>query len=318
MAKKASARKGRNRVKRKPCVSPTPDKGTYVQRKYKDCLFRFIFKDKRKLLQLYNALNHMSYQDTNLLTITTLENVIYIGYYNDVSFLICGMICLYEHQGSWNPNMPLRGLLYFARLYSGYIHVGTYNLYGKKLIPLPVPQYVVFYNGMDQHPEREILRLSDSYQFPEGMDRSRLEPALDCNVLMLNINYGKNKELMENCRPLMEYSYFIHCIRQYLSQGDSPEQSVDKAVEQCIKEDVMTDILGAHRKEVVCMFLEDYNAEQYARALRKEGFEDGFAAGGTQLIALQQKLIQANRMDDLIRIINDPEYRDKLLKETEL
>lgn len=66
------------------------------------------------------------------------------------------------------------------------------------------------------------------------------------------------------------------------------------------------------------MFLEDYNAEQYARALRKEGFEDGFAAGGTQLIALQQKLIQANRMDDLIRIINDPEYRDKLLKETEL
>ena len=269
MAKKSSAKKGRSRVKRKHPVSPTPDKGTSVQNEHKDRLFTFIFKNKRKLLQLYNALNNTSYQDTRLLTITTLENVLYISYYNDVSFLICGMMCLYEHQSTWNPNMPLRGLLYFARLYSDYLHSDAYNLYGTKRISLPMPQYIVFYNGMDAHPDEEILKLSDAYKLPEGVDRDSFDPILECKVRMLNINYGKNRELMEKCRPLMEYSYFIHCIRQYLAKGCTPEQAMDCAVKQCMKEDILTDVLRVHRKEVVRMFLEDFDEEYYKKALKK-------------------------------------------------
>lgn len=256
MGKKTSARKRRSHVKRKPTVSPTPDKGTYVQRTHKDTLFRYLFRDKKKLLQLYNALNGSSYQDTDKLIITTLENVIYLGYKNDISFLLDSMLCLFEHQGSWNP-------------------VGSYE--------------------------------------------AKLTPALECTALILNINYGKNQELMEKCRPLLDYSRFIFYIRQKLAEGYSPEISVDLAVERCLKEDILTDVLRAHRKEVTSMFLEDFDAEFHERSIRAESFEDGFESGKensrNRINTLNQKLLKDNRSDDLLRSTTDRDFQERLLKE---
>ena len=62
---------------------------------------------KKKLLRLYNALNNSDYEDENLLEITTIENVIYLGVKNDLSFLVDMSLYLMEYQGSWNGNMPL-------------------------------------------------------------------------------------------------------------------------------------------------------------------------------------------------------------------
>lgn len=323
MGKKTSARKRRSHVKQKPTVSPTPDKGTYVQRTHKDTLFRYLFRDKKKLLQLYNALNGSSYQDTDKLIITTLENVIYLGYKNDISFLLDSMLCLFEHQGSWNPNMPLRGLLYFSRLYQDFIDSGGYNLYGSRLISLPFPQYVVFYNGTKERPEREILTLSDAFRMPAASYGAKLTPALECTALVLNINYGKNQELMEKCRPLLDYSRFIFYIRQKLAEGYSPESSVDLAVERCLKEDILTDALRAHRKEVTSMFLEDFDAEFHERSIRAESFEDGFENGfengkensRSRINTLNQKLLKDNRSDDLLRSTTDRDFQERLLKE---
>ena len=94
---------------------------TIVNQKHKDRLFLRLFQEKQTLLSLYNAVNRSNYSDPDLLEITTLENVLYIGIKNDVSFLIDNCMNLYEAQSSWNPNMPLRGLFYFSRLYSSYV-----------------------------------------------------------------------------------------------------------------------------------------------------------------------------------------------------
>ena len=112
-------------------------------RQYKDRLFRFIFKDKQDLLSLYNAVNGSSYDNPDDLEIRTLEDVLYMTMKNDVSFIIDNRMNLYEEQSSWNPNMPLRGLFYFARLYSGYVTEHELDIYADAKQELPFPQFVV-------------------------------------------------------------------------------------------------------------------------------------------------------------------------------
>ena len=112
-------------------------------RAYKDRIFRMIFKEKRALLALYNAMNDTAYQDPEELVITTLENAIYLGMKNDVSFMICDRLFLYEHQSTKNPNMPLHNLLYVADLYS--VLTKDMFLYGELPAAIPEPRFVVFY-----------------------------------------------------------------------------------------------------------------------------------------------------------------------------
>ena len=92
-----------------------------ANRNYKDRLFRFVFKNKKDLLDLYNAINGTNYDDPEELEVNTLENVLYLSMKNDLSFLIDAELNLYEHQSTYNPNMPMRGLLYFAGVYNRHI-----------------------------------------------------------------------------------------------------------------------------------------------------------------------------------------------------
>ncbi len=131
-------------------------------RTYKDRIFRMIFKEKPALLALYNAMNGTAYTDPEELVITTLENAIYLGMKNDVSFMICDRLFLYEHQSTQNPNMPLRNLLYVADLYS--VLTKDMFLYGEIPVAIPEPRFVVFYNGQQKMDERSSLRLSDLYK----------------------------------------------------------------------------------------------------------------------------------------------------------
>jgi hypothetical protein len=294
-------------------------------------------------LELYNAINGSDYQDVNGLTVTTLENVIYIGYKNDVSFLLDRQLCLIEQQSTWNPNAPLRGLLYFARLYREYVARENLDLYGSKQLSLPFPQYVIFYNGTSEKPEREVMKLSDSFaKAPhtmgiDGMSESdadkasrtdrELLPALECRALVLNINYGKNQELLNRCKPLLDYSRFIYYIREGTRNGLTAQEAMDQAIERCLKEDILSDVLTAHRKEVVSMFLEEYDEELHYRTLRREGYEDGRdegriegrlegrLEGEARMRLLHQKLLEDKRMEDLYRSFQDKSFEDKLCKE---
>ena len=128
------------------------------------------------------------YTDPELLEINTLENAIYMAMQNDVSFMIGLRLSLYEHQSTFNPNLPLRYLFYISDLYSGMIDKN--KLYGSRKILIPPPEFVIFYNGIQDQPDRRILRLSDLYSIRDQHCKLELE------AVMLNINLGHNPALM--------------------------------------------------------------------------------------------------------------------------
>ena len=130
-----------------------------INKKYKDRLFRLIFQDKKDLLELYNAINNSDYTNPEDLTITTIEDVVYMGMKNDLSFLIDDVLNLYEHQSSYSPNLPLRGLFYFSSLYREQIESVKQRLYTNSPLYIPFPQYLVFYNGTKEELERQEKEL---------------------------------------------------------------------------------------------------------------------------------------------------------------
>ena len=163
-----------------------------INKEYKDRLFNFIFgseENKAWTLSLYNAVNGTDYTDPAIIQINTIKEILYLGMHNDFSFLILGEMNLYEHQSTYNPNMPLRFLQLLGSLYEKYIIEHDYNKYGRDLIALPVPKLVVFYNGEKKAKDVIILKLSDS--FPNGAKSD-----VEVTVRMININYGKNKKIM--------------------------------------------------------------------------------------------------------------------------
>ena len=234
----------------------------FHNRKYKDRLFQRVFQDKEDLLELYNAINGTDHQNPEELEITTLEDVIFMSMKNDKSFMISSTMNLYEHQSTVNPNMPVRGLLYFAQLYDEYIKLHDLNMYGHKLVKLPMPQYIVFYNGTEKIPDDYTLLLSDAFESdPSAKD---MEPALECKARILNVNSGHNAELMNKCRRLMHYSLFIARIRQNIDRG---------------RHDILKDVLLKNRSEVRHMLLTEFDEKKFAKSIWKEGHESGYTEG---------------------------------------
>ena len=142
------------------------------QSEHKDRLFKYIFgkdskKSKKWRLQLYNALNGTNYKNPDALELNTIENVIYITMHNDISFLVDSQMTLYEQQSTWNPNMPLRGLFYFAQLYQIYLTQNDKNVISSQLVKIPTPKFVVFYNGTKDDPDSWKLKLSTAFEHPD-------------------------------------------------------------------------------------------------------------------------------------------------------
>ena len=241
-------------------------------RKHKDSLFRKVFRKKSDLLALYNAINGTDYDNEDDLEINTLENALYMTVKNDVSCIVGCTMNLYEHQSSYNPNMPLRGFLYFATLHNVYTEQRKLNLFSSTLQKIPTPQFVVFYNGLKNEPDRQVLRLSDAFQTKGG--------CLECEAVMLNINYGKNRELMEKCRRLEEYAIFIATVREYAADKKrSLGTAITLAIDACIEKGILLDILTVERAEVFMYILESFDKEMYEQDLKQNAYDDGLKAG---------------------------------------
>ena len=252
-----------------------------VNREYKSSVFALLFKDRKKLLSLYNALNHSNYTNEWELEVVTLENAIYMSMKNDLAFLLDSRLHLYEHQSTPNPNMPLRDLFYVSRQYEKMVTKST--LYSSRAIKIPAPHFIVFYNGVTKQPERHILKLSDLYQVRES------EPKLELEVLMLNINEGNNEELKNNCQILKEYMLYVNRIRSYMEKEKmSLQDAVEIAVNECIKEGILEDFLRENRAEVVSMSILEFDAEREWRLIREAeyqyGVEDGIEQGLKALV----------------------------------
>ena len=236
----------------------------YVNREYKDSVFRMLYREKKNLLQLYNALNGTSHTDPEELIVTTLENAIYLGMKNDVSFLLDDRMTLYEHQSTWNPNLPLRDLLYISRLLEKHVNAGNRSIYSSSLIRIPAPRFVVFYNGQRRVEDHTVLKLSDAFEKPEK------DPALELRVRLVNINPGASPELMERCRTLREYSEFVARIRKHIDEEASIREAVEQAVSECIREGILAEFLRSQRSEVVAMSIFEYDHEVEMKKLTDE------------------------------------------------
>ena len=229
-----------------------------------------IFEDKKKLLELYNAISGKHYEDPELLEINTLENAIYMSMKNDLSFLIDARLSLYEHQSTYSPNLPLRFLFYLSDMFSGMTMDA--NLYGTKKVELPAPRFVIFYNGEADQPDRQILKLSDLYTVKEE------DPMLDLKVLMLNVNQGHNPELMEVCHTLWEYAEYTDRVRKYAKEQPIAE-AVERAITECIREGILKEFLEKNRREAKNVSIYEYDQEKHIRQEREEAWEAGEKAG---------------------------------------
>ena len=250
---------------------------THVNRTYRSTVFIMLFEEKENLLELYNAMSGKHYTDPELLEINTLENAIYMSIKNDVSFLMDGRLSLYEHQSTYSPNLPLRFLFYISNLYSGMTR--NENLYGTRAVQIPTPEFIIFYNGEEERPERETLRLSDLYTF-RGED-GRTEESdyrLELKAELLNICGDNNKALKDACRTLREYAIFTDKMRAYAKTMDI-EAAAERTIEECIREDVLREFLEKHKAEVIKVSIFEYDQEKHLRQEREQAWEEGREAG---------------------------------------
>ena len=269
-----------------------------VNRTFKSTLFIMLFEDRKNLLELYNAITGKHYADPELLEINTLENAIYMSMKNDISFLIDGRLSLYEHQSTKNPNLPLRFLLYISHLYSR-LTVKA-NLYGERIVQIPAPEFIVFYNGKDEMPERQLLKLSDMYSVKEE------KPKLELEATLLNISGTNNRKLKEACRTLRDYAIYTDKIRAYTETMELPE-AVDRAINECIEEDVLRDFLMEHKAEARAMSIFEYDQERHMQQEREAGIEKG----EQQLLRRQVKknLSRGMNISEIAEVLDETEER---------
>lgn len=307
---------------------------TYVRRNYKDTVFRMLYRDKENLLELYNAVSGAHYTDAEELQIVTLENAVYMSMKNDVAFLVDIRLNLYEHQSTVNPNMPLRFLQYVAKEYEALIE--SRLLYGRKPVALPEPRFVVFYNGTEPQPDRVELKLSDLYQKPRRAEAMKMDDctvsmeadrhALELKVVVLNINPGRNEELLGQCQSLREYGLYCNRVRNYALELPLSE-AVERAVDECIREGILKEFLLANKAEVKAMSIFEYDEEGVKEVLQqqwkeigreegiREGLREGHKEGEDMFAALTERLIRDSRTDDLLRAAQDAGYRESLYQE---
>ena len=248
--------------------------GLSANREYKDNLFKFIYgrsENKDWLLSLYNAIAGTNVTDPDEIEINTIEDIVYINRKNDVSFLIGTEMYLLEHQSTFNPNLPIRGLIYFAQLYSKFGQAQERDFYSSSLVKIPAPKFYVLYNGKLEKPDKLFLKLSDAFESPsEGFEWT---------ATMLNVNYGKNENLLKACKSLQDYSMYVKLVRDGLYKGLETKVAVKSALDEAVKLNLLDGFFKIHRSEVLGMCLTEFDREKYDYSRRMEGYDDGFDAG---------------------------------------
>ena len=246
-----------------------------INRKFKDSVFTALFNDPDLLRELYSALGGVSLPPDIPVSINTLENVLYMNMYNDISFEVGGkLVVLIEHQSSINPNMAFRLLLYIARVLEK--TVKGRGLYSEKSISIPWPEFYVLYNGAKPYPDETILKLSELFEKQQDLGLpEKPNPLLELEVKVININEGRNEAILSRCRGLAEYSSFIARVRAFMEEGNSLEEAIKKAVKYCKKYGILKQFLENHSVEVLNMLLTDWNLEDAKKVWYEDGMEKG-------------------------------------------
>ena len=178
---------------------------------------------------------------------------------------------LYEHQSTWNPNMPLRFLIYVTKEYQMLIRNQT--LYASTLVELPTPHFVVFYNGEEEREAESVLKLSHSFCQKED------EPELELIVKVLNINLDKKQRILETCCLLKEYMLLVDKIRKYAAEYKDINRAAEQAVTECIEENILADFLRKNRTEAIEVCIFEYDEKREKELIRKAEYAEGKKEG---------------------------------------
>ena len=242
-----------------------------ANREVKSDAFTAHFGNPKNAAQLYAALEgeEVSPEDIQF---TTLEGVLFVARKNDLAFTAKGkVLVISEHQSTINPNMPLRSAIYYGRTMEKLIDPRA--IYGKKLMRIPTPEFYCFYNGNEPQPPEMTLKLSTSYLAKTS------EPMLELSVRVININLPENHQILEQCRPLYEYSWFIQRVKDYIALELPLDDAITKAIEACRAAGILVDFLQEYGSEVYNMLFKQFDVEEALEYRYNEGVEDGLERG---------------------------------------
>lgn len=241
-------------------------------RNHKDSLFRFIFNDKGSALSLYNAINDSDYNESDTIEFYTMNDFLYMGMKNDLSFLLDWNLNMFEHQSTYNPS---------------------------KFLSIPIPRYYVFYNGLKKAEDEIILRLTDSMH---GTNASEFSSA-EFTAHMININAGHSANIMQRCPLLHQYSLFVAALREKISKGLTLDEAINTTVTECIAEGILANILREHRAEVTDMLFKEYDSATHIASEKEISYEEGLQAGlqqSEQAIAEERERADSFKAEALI------------------
>jgi len=249
-----------------------------VNIKHKDSVFSKLFSSPEILRELYSAIEGIDVPKDAIVDINTLSEALFMKQINDLSFTIDDrIVVLIEHQSTINENIPLRVLMYIARVYEKIIE--NRNIYHKKLIKIPTPEFIVLYNGKDECPDHYTLKLSDAFKDITGLKLTDGEGfPLELIVQVYNINQGRNPQMLKRSENLNGYSFFIAKVNEY-KEYLTLEESVRNAVKYCIEQGILKDFLKEHGAEVVNMLFDDISVEEIAEIRAEEAREEGIEIG---------------------------------------
>lgn len=141
---------------------------------------------------------------------------------------------------------------------------------------IPTPGFVIFYNGQEEQPDRQELKLSDMFSVHTE------DPNLELKVTMININRGHNQKLLAACKTLGDYAEYTARVREY-AKVMPLEEAVERAITECIRENILAEFLKKNRAEAKRVSIYEYDEEKHMRQTREEGYEqgreDGFKLG---------------------------------------
>ncbi|GHU67602.1 hypothetical protein FACS1894184_07750 [Clostridia bacterium] len=300
-------------------------KRSKANRQYKSSVFASYFSEKpERLLELYNAFSKVPYPAGTPLEVNTLDSALFYGLINDISFILNNMlIVLIEHQSSVNPNMPFRILLYLAEILKRK-HSDPRPFYRSALQKIEKVRCLVLYNGLEDQPDKSILRLSDAYQqIADDLGDPELDIQLELVVPVYNINQGKNPEILAKSKSLQEYSLFIAKVNEELAAGNNLTQAIGAAIKYCVGHNIMANYLTTHETEVRSVLMQKISAREIAEVRFDEGVEIGEVRGEARGIALGEARGEARGKIDqavntAIKMIKDNKPTSEIIVYTDL
>lgn len=285
-----------------------PNKRQATNRKVKSTVFTTFFSDPENAAKLYTALEGIPTEPEDI-EYTTLEGVLFLARKNDMAFTVKNrVLVISEHQSTVNNNMPLRDVIYYGWTMERLLE--AVDIYRRKIIPIPTPEFFVFYNGNEKYPPEKILKLSDSY-----IEKTNT-PMLELLVKVININLPVGHDILEKCRPLYEYSWFVQKVKEYIEQLSDRDAAIEQAIRDCIRAGIFKDFVRRHGSEAVNMLFTQFNMEDAKKVWQEEAYEDGEEAGiqkgiqqGEKLTLLkliQRKLQKGKPVEQIAEELEEP------------